>query len=85
MSKDQLHKCLLDEFGPRESDVSAVLLQFGSGRCKKTSEMSVSEYFHLWQERIPDCMSPSTDQERINFVDLIMRSMFYLCLEDTYL
>ena len=85
VTKAQLHKCLLDEFGPRESDVSAVLLQFGSGRCKKTSEMSVSEYFHLWQEQIPDCMSPSTDQERIKFVDLIRRSLFYYGLEDTYL
>ena len=75
----------MDEFGPRESDVSAVLLQFGSGRCKKTSEMSVSEYFHLWQEQIPDCMSPATDQERVKFVDLIRRSLFYYGLEDTYL
>ena len=32
VTKAQLHKCLMDEFGPRESDVSAVLLQFGPGR-----------------------------------------------------
>ena len=47
--------------------------------------MSVCEYFHRWQEQIPDCMSPSTDQERIKFVDLIRRSLFYYGLEDTYL
>ena len=47
--------------------------------------MSVSEYYHLWQERIPDSMSPTTNDERVKFVDLIMRSMFYLGLEDTYL
>ena len=34
VTKLQLHKCLMDEFGPRESDVSAVLLQFGPSRCK---------------------------------------------------
>merc|ERR1711954_242481 len=47
--------------------------------------MSVSEYYHLWLERIPDFMSPSTNDERVKFVDLIMLSMFYLGLEDTYL
>ena len=30
-------------------------------------------------------MSPSTNDDRVKFVDLIMRSMFYLGLEDTYL
>ena len=50
VTKVQLHKCLMDEFGPRESDVSAVLLQFGPGRCKKSPNMSVSEYFHVWQD-----------------------------------
>ena len=45
VTKVQLHKCLMDEFGPRESDVSAVLLQFGPGRCGKSLE------------RVPECMS----------------------------
>ena len=85
VTKVQLHKCLMDEFGPRESDVSAVLLQFGPGRCKKSPNMSVSEYFHAWQDQVPECMSPSTDQERVKFVDLIWRSLFYYGLEDTYL
>ena len=31
VTKVQLHKCLMDEFGPCESDVGAVLLQFGLG------------------------------------------------------
>ena len=85
VTKVQLHKCLMDEFGPRESDVSAVLLQFGPNRCKKSAEMSVSEYYHKWQEQIPECMTPTTNQERVKFVDLIMRSLFYYGLEDTYL
>ena len=85
VTKVQLHKCLMDEFGPRESDVSAVLLQFGPNRCKKSAEMGVSEYYHKWHEQIPVCMTPTTNQERVEFVDLIMRSLFYYGLEDTYL
>ena len=52
---------------------------------KKSPDMSVSEYFHVWQDQVPECMSPSTDQECVKFVDLIRRSLFYYGLEDKYL
>ena len=44
----QLKGCLIKEFGPRESDVSAVLLQFGPSRLKKKADQKVSEFYHLW-------------------------------------
>ena len=85
VTKDELHKCLQDEFGSKETDVSAVLLQFGPSRLKKTPEMSVSEFFHLWQDQLPTCMLPVTDAEKTAFVDLIKRSLFYFSLDDKYL
>ena len=33
VTKIQLHQCLIDEFGSKETDMSAVLLQHGPNRC----------------------------------------------------
>ena len=85
VTKDQLHKCLKDEFGSKETDVSSVLLQFGPNRLKKTPEMSVGEFYHLWQDQLPTCMLPTTNDERTKYVDLINRSLFYFSLEDKFL
>ena len=38
VTKVQIQQCLIDEFGSKETDVSAVHLQFGPNRCKKTPE-----------------------------------------------
>ena len=67
------------------AQVGEVLLQFGPGRLKKTSEMSVASFTHEWQEQLPDCMVPTTDPEYRAFADLIKRSLFYYCLDDKYL
>ena len=60
---------MIAEFGRKESDVSAVLLQFGPNRFKKSQEMSVSTFYHKWQEQLPDCMTPLDDDARKQFVE----------------
>ena len=63
-----------------------VLLQFGPSRLKKTSEMSVAKFAHLWLEQLPESMIPGDDDiANRRFVDLIKRSLFYYCLDDPYL
>ncbi|CAL4213510.1 unnamed protein product [Meganyctiphanes norvegica] len=81
----ELHTCLKEEFGSKETDVSSLLCQFGPNRMKKTPEVSVNEFYHSWQEQLPDCMNPVTDVAKTEFVDLVRRSLFYFCLEDKYL
>ena len=85
VTKDQLHKCLIEEFGSKQNDISQVLAQFGPNRFKKSPNMSVSEFYYKWYEQLPEALKPSTDAERINYVDLINRSLFYFCLEDKYI
>ena len=65
--------------------MSAVLLQFGPNRCKKNPEQKISEFYHVWSEQLPKCMNPESPDDRIRFVDLIKRSLFYFCLEDKFL
>ena len=69
VTKVQIHQCLIDEFGSKETDVSAVLLQFGPNRCKKTPEQKVSEFYHVWSNQLPSCMNPDTADGRVRFVD----------------
>ena len=82
---EQLRDILKEEYGPKVAQVGEVLLQFGPGRLKKTSEMSVASFTHEWQEQLPDCMVPTTDPECRAFADLMKRSLFYYCLDDKYL
>ena len=82
---EQLKDILKEEFGPKVAQVGEVLLQFGPGRLKKTSEMSVASFTHEWLEQLPDCMVPTTEDEHKAFADLIKRSLFYYCLDDLYL
>ena len=76
---------LKDEFGPKVSQVGQVLMQFGPQRFKKTSEMSVASFTHDWIEQLPECMNPTTADEYQQFADLMRRTMFYYCLDDTYI
>ena len=62
-----------------------MLLQFGPNRLKKASDIRVSEFHHMWLEQLPACMLPDSEQERVKFVDLIKRSLFYFYLEDRFL
>ena len=74
-----------EEYGSKVADVCEVLLQFGLSRLKKTPEMSVAKFAHLWLEQLPECMVPGDDAANKKFVDLIKRSLFYYCLDDPYL
>ena len=85
LTKDQLHKVMTEEFGVKETDVANVLQQFGPSRLHKPSDKPVSEFYFEWFQNIPSIMKPSTDEEYKAFSDLILRSMFYISLDDTYL
>merc|ERR1711942_415131 len=81
----EMNKLMVDEFGTKQTDVANVLELFGQHRlCKKPDE-SVSDFFFRWQNNIPDVMKPSNDDERVTYVDLIERALFYIALDDEYL
>ena len=82
---DQLKSIMKEEYGSKIADVSEVLLQFGPSRLKKTPKMSVAKFAHLWQEQLPECMTPTDAIGNANFVDLIKRALFYDCLDDPFL
>ncbi len=84
VTKVQINQCLIDEFGSKETDVSAVL-QFGPNRCKKTPKQKLSEFYHVWSDQLPSCMNPDTADSRVRFVDLVKLNLFYFCLDDKYL
>ena len=44
----ELKTVLIEEYGTKETDVSSVLIQFGPNRFKKTPEMSVARFYHMW-------------------------------------
>ena len=81
----ELKAVLIEEYGTKETDVSSVLIQFGPNRFKKTPEMSVARFHHLWQEQLPECLLPEGDVANERFVELIKKALFYFCLDDKYL
>ena len=82
---EQLKTIMKEEYGSKIAEVSEVLLQFGPGRFKKTSEMSVAKFTHEWLEQLPECMTPGNAAENARFADLMKRALFYYCLDDQYL
>ena len=74
-----------EEYGSKIAEVSEVLLQFGPSCFKKASEMTVAKFTHLWQEQLPECMTPGNDAECRIFADLVKRALYYYCLDDQYL
>ena len=85
VTKKQIADLLKEQFGAKEPDMSSFLTAFGPNRFKKTPEMPVKNFFCLWIDQLPPCLSPKTDQERIKAVDLMRRSAFYHSLDDKYL
>ena len=80
-----MHTVLKEEYGSKVADVCEVLIQFGPSRLKKTPEMSVAKFAHLWQEQLPECMTPGDDNALCRkFGDLIKRSLSYYCLGATW-
>ena len=68
---------MIEEFGPKQTDISQVLAQFSPNRFKKASNMTVSDFYYKWVDQLPEIMRPTTDGERTKYVDLINRSLFY--------
>ena len=58
---------------------------FGPQRLAKRPDESVAEHYFRWLQNIPEVMKPTNEQGRIDFVDLIYRSMYFVSLEDEYL
>ena len=82
---DDLKVIMKEEYGSKIAEVSEVLLQFGPGRFKKSSEMTVAKFTHQWQEQLPECKTPSNEAEYAKFADLMKRALYYYCLDDHYL
>ena len=85
ISKDALHKLMIEEFGIKYTDVANVLGQFGPSRMSMSPDNSVSEFYYEWHTQIPDIMKPSTPDEYKNFADLVLWAMFYISFNDKYL
>ena len=82
---ENLKIIMKEEYGSKIAEVSEVLLQFGPSRFKKASEMTVAKFTHLWQEQLPECMTPNSEAELRKFADLMKRALYYYCLDDQYL
>ena len=85
VTKEQLHECLVEEFGSKEDPVSLLLQQFGPSRLKKDPNESVSAFHHKFKEQLPTLFFPESEAERTEFVDVVLRSLFYFSLDDKYL
>ena len=81
----QVKALMLSEFGKREPDIASVLAVFGPERFKKTKDMLVSQYYHQFQEKLPECLKPTTEAEHKTAIDLVHRSIFYQGLDDRYI
>ena len=86
LTYDEFTKLLKQEFGGKVADVCDVLMQFGPNRLKKSEEMSVSKFTHMWLDQLPECMTPQdTEEANREFVDLIKRALFYYSLNDPFI
>ena len=81
----QIKALMFSEFGKYEPDIASVLGCFGPDRFKKTNDMSISQYYHQFKEKLPECLKPNTEAEHKNAIDLVHRSIFYQGLDDRYI
>ena len=82
ISKENLCKLLIEQFGQKEPDVAALLKCFGANRYKKAADVDVRNHYCRWWEQIPLCLKPSDAAGREKFVDLVLRTLFYFSLDD---
>ena len=85
ITKAELNAILIDQFGIREPEVSAVLRIFGSNRLKKTTNIDVRNFYAKWWEDLPLCLKPTDAAGNKKLVDLIHRTSFYFALDDQYI
>ena len=85
ITKAELNAILIDQFGIREPEVSAVLRIFGSNRLKKSNNIDVRNFYAKWWEDLPLCLKPTDAAGNKKLVDLIHRTSFYFALDDQYI
>lgn len=81
----ELKKLMLEKFGSQQTDVANVIKQFGAQRLVKSPDETVAQHYFRWYQNIPEVMKPSDEDGRKEFVDLMLRSMYIISLEDDYL
>ena len=82
ITKENLCKLLIDQFGQSEPEVASLLKCFGAHRYKKTPNVDVRNHYCHWWEQIPLCLKPKDAAGREKFVDLVHRTLFYFSLDD---
>ena len=82
---DELKLYMKEEFGSKQTDVANVLKMFGPSRLIKRKDESAADHYFRWQQNIPECMKPTSEQDRLDYIDLINRAMYFISLEDDYL
>ena len=82
ISKDNLCKLLIDQFGQKVPEVASLLNCFSAKRFKKTASVDVRNHYCRWWEQIPLSLKPKDDDGRKKFVDLVHRTLFYFSLDD---
>ena len=85
ITKAELNAILIDQFGIREPEVSAVLRIFGSNRLKKANNIDVRNFYAKWWEDLPLYLKPTDAAGNKKLVDLIHRTSFYFALDDQYI
>ena len=80
--KEELTKYMKQEFSSKQTDVANVIKMFGPQRLTKCKDESASDHYFRWFQNIPEIMKPTDEASRKDFVDLIMRAMYFVSLED---
>ena len=82
---EELKLYMKSEFGSRQTDVANVLKMFGPSRLTKRKYESAADHYFRFQQNIPECMKPVSDEDKDNYIDLVNRAMYFISLEDEYL
>ena len=82
---DQVNALMVSEFGVKVPDIAAVLSCFGPERFKRSKDMSVSQYYHMFREKLPECLKPNTNEAYRSAIDTVHKSIFYQGIGDPYI
>ena len=70
---EQIEALMLSEFGSKEPDIASILACFGPNRFKRPKEMSISQYYHKFTEKLPECLNPTADDEFKKSIDKVIK------------
>ena len=84
VSIEQIHTAMKQIYMRREPQVCSLIKLFSQDRLKK-SELSCTSYFAKFMESLPPCLVCKTNDEYKDFYDLVIRSAYYLGLDNNYL